>query len=137
MDTGPNFLAVFQREPNIVALKAGEILFKAGDASKHMFAVLTGTVRISDGEIVYEEVAAGGIVGEMALIDHEPRSATVRAVTDCTLAKIDEERFLFLIHRTPMFALDMMRLLTYRLRKMDALTKEPPVAPTTKRAGAG
>lgn len=124
MDTGPNFLAVFKREPNTVTLKPGEVLFHAGDASKHMFAVLAGRVRISDGDIVYEEVAAGGIVGEMALIDHEPRSATVTAVTDCTLAKIDEERFLFLVHRTPSFALDMMRLLTFRLRKMDALTKE-------------
>jgi CRP-like cAMP-binding protein len=136
MDTGPNFLAVFKGEPNVVELKAGEVLFKAGDPSQHMFAVLSGTVRISDGEIVYEEVAPGGIVGEMALIDHEPRSATVSAVTDCSLAKIDEQRFLFLIHRTPIFALDMMRLLTFRLRKMDALTKETRAEHSTKRAGA-
>ena len=121
MDTGPNFLAVFKSEPNLITLKAGTTLFRAGDPARYMFAVLSGKLRIFEGATVYEDVGAGGIVGEMALIDHEPRSATVTALSDCTLATIDEARFLFLVHRTPSFSLDMMRLLTFRLRKMDAL----------------
>ena len=124
MDTGPNFLTIFKNEPVTVRLKAGDVLFKYGDVAKYMFAVLSGTVRVTNGKIVYEEVSAGGVVGEMALIDHEPRSAMVTAMTDCTLAQIDEARFLFLVHRTPSFALDMMRLLTFRLRKMDTLANE-------------
>ena len=62
-------------------------------------------------------------MGEMALIDHGPRSATVTASTDCTLAEIDEKRFLFLVQQTPMFALSVMRLLSQRLRRMNAMIK--------------
>ena len=124
MDTGPNFLPIFKREPYIVTRKSGEVLFKIGDPATYMYAVLSGTLRVGSNNMVYEEVSAGGIVGEMALIDHEPRSATVTAITDCTLAEITEQRFLFLVHRTPSFALDMMRLLTFRLRKMDAFVGE-------------
>ena len=57
----------------------------------------------------------------MALIDGSPRSATVTASTDATLAAIDEKRFLFLVHQTPGFALKVMRLLVGRLRKTTAL----------------
>ena len=124
MDTGPNFLSIFKREPYVVTRKSGEVLFRTGDAATHMYAVLSGTVRVGSDKVVYEDVPAGGIVGEMALIDHEPRSATVTALTDCTLAEIDEARFLFLVHRTPSFALDIMRLLTFRLRKMDVIAGE-------------
>jgi CRP-like cAMP-binding protein len=124
MDTGPNFLAFFTHEPNIVTRKSGQLLFQTGDSAKSMFAVLSGKLRIGSGDMTYEEVSAGGIVGEMALIDHEPRSATVTAITDCTLAEIDEKRFLFLVHRNPIFALEMMRLLSYRLRKMDAFVSK-------------
>jgi CRP-like cAMP-binding protein len=55
----------------------------------------------------------------MALIDHGPRSATVTASTDCTLAEIDEKRFLFLVQQTPIFALNVMRTLSHRLRRMN------------------
>jgi CRP-like cAMP-binding protein len=59
-------------------------------------------------------------MGEMALIDSQPRSATAVALTDCSLAVIDEKRFLFMVHETPFFALDIMRILAERLRQMNA-----------------
>ncbi len=119
----PNFLGIFSRERNIVTVKAGEALFRAGDPGECMYAVLSGEARIADGNVVYEELSPGGIVGEMALIDHAPRSATVTAVTDCTLAEIDEKRFLFLVQQTPSFALNVMRVLSHRLRRMNSLVK--------------
>jgi len=57
----------------------------------------------------------------MALIDHAPRAATVTALTDSTLAEIDEKRFLFLTQQTPSFALNVMRVLSQRLRRMNAM----------------
>jgi len=57
-----------------------------------------------------------GIFGEMALIDDSPRSATVVALTDVTVAPIKEEQFLFLVKHMPMFALKVMRVLAKRLR---------------------
>lgn len=123
VDGEPNFLSLFSRERNVVTLKPGETLFKKDDAAHYMYAVLSGNLRIGDGNIIYEEVSAGGIVGEMALVDHAPRSATVTATTDCTLAEIDEKRFLFLVQQTPMFALNLLRLLSHRLRQMNTLLK--------------
>jgi CRP/FNR family transcriptional regulator, cyclic AMP receptor protein len=122
MDSEPNFLGLFSREPNVIVLRSGESLFKKGDpAQSTMYVVLSGEVRIGDGNVVLETVAPGGIVGEMALIDGSPRSATITAVADATLAAIDEKRFLFLVHQTPGFALKVMRLLVGRLRRTTAL----------------
>jgi len=119
----PNFLGIFSREQNLVHLKPGEVLFRVGDAAECMYVLLAGEARIGDGNIVYEELSPGGIVGEMALIDHAPRSATVTAISECSFAAIDEKRFLFLVEQTPRFALNLMRLLSHRLRRMNALVK--------------
>ncbi len=123
VESEPNFLGIFSRERNLMTVKAGEVLFRAGDPAECMYVVLSGQARIGDGNVVFEELSPGGIVGEMALIDHAPRSATVTAVTDCTLAEIDEKRFLFLVQQTPSFALNLMRLLSHRLRRMNSLVK--------------
>ena len=122
-DREPNFLGLFSREPHVLALKSGETLFQKGDPARSMYVVLTGELRIGDGNAIYDRLTEGGVVGEMALIDHGPRSATVTASTDCTLAEIDEKRFLFLVQQTPMFALSIMRLLSQRLRRMNSMVK--------------
>jgi CRP/FNR family cyclic AMP-dependent transcriptional regulator len=118
--TDPNFLPLFARERNVVSLKAGEVLFRNGDQARCMYVVLSGALRIGDGNVVYEDISAGSIVGEMALIDHGPRSATVTATSDATLAEIDEKRFVFLVERTPHFALNVMRMMSQRLRHQNA-----------------
>jgi CRP/FNR family transcriptional regulator, cyclic AMP receptor protein len=122
-DGDPNFLGLFSRERNVATLKAGDTLFNKGDPPQFMYVVLSGELRIGIDNLVYESVPPGGIVGEMALIDHEPRSATVTAVSDCIVAEIDEKRFLFLVQQTPTFALNVMRLLSHRLRRMNELIK--------------
>ena len=55
----------------------------------------------------------------MALIDNEPRSATAIAVTDTELVPVSEKQFLFLVSQTPHFALNVMRVLAERLRKIN------------------
>ena len=52
----------------------------------------------------------------MALIDRSPRSATVVAATDAIIVPVGEKQFLFLVSRTPHFALNVMRVLAQRLR---------------------
>ena len=120
----PSFLGLFRNEDNLVHLKAGEVLFHKGDPAANMYVVLSGEIRIGDGNKIFAQLTSGGLVGEMALIDHAPRAATVTAVTDCTLAVVDEKRFLFLTQQTPSFALNVMRVLSQRLRHMDAVVSE-------------
>jgi CRP-like cAMP-binding protein len=115
----PNFLGLFAREGDVVTLKSGEKLFQRGDIAKHGYVLLEGELRIGEGNATLEQVSPGAMVGEMALVDHEPRSATVTALTDCKLARFDEKRFLFLVQQTPSFALNVIRLISHRLRRMN------------------
>ena len=104
-----------------VRYAAGDVIFAEGDKGDAMFVVRTGEVTIERGGRVMETLSGGGVFGEMALIDGLPRSATVRAKTDCEVAPINEKTFLFLVHETPFFAIAVMRTLADRLRRMDEL----------------
>ena len=103
----------------------GEALFEKGEPGRLMYAVKTGDLQILDGNYVYETVSAGGIVGEMAMVDGSPRSATVCAIKPSTVIPIDERRFLFMVQQTPFFALRVMGVMTTRLRAMNERGKAP------------
>jgi CRP/FNR family transcriptional regulator, cyclic AMP receptor protein len=120
----PNFLGLFKSSEDVVTLKSGECLFSKGDPADRMYVVLSGELHVGDGNLIFERLSPGSMMGEMGLIDHAPRAATVTAQSDCTLAEIDEKRFLFLVQQTPSFALNVLRLLSQRLRRMDALVSE-------------
>lgn len=107
-------------ETPLKSLPPGEVVFAQGDVGDVMFVVIDGEVDILlDGKLI-ETVRAGGVVGEMALIDAGPRSATAISRTRCLLSPVDERRFVDLICREPEFALTVMRVLARRLRRMDA-----------------
>jgi CRP-like cAMP-binding protein len=96
--------------------KAGDIIFREGDAARELFVIKSGEVRIQIGNRTISEFASNSIFGEMALIDNEPRSATAIAITDVELVSVSEKQFLFLVSQTPYFALKVMRALAQRLR---------------------
>ena len=98
------------------SFKAGDIIFRQGDPAEELFVIKSGQVEIRLGNRVLHTVPELGIFGEMALIDHSPRSATAVARTDVTLVPVGEKQFLFLVSRTPHFALNVMRTLAQRLR---------------------
>lgn len=70
------------------------------------------------GEVV-EQSEPGALLGEMALIDDSPRTATVAASEASRLAKVDQQRFNFIIQQNPFFAKHVMRELVERLRRMN------------------
>jgi len=86
-----------------------------------MYVLVYGEARILIGGREIERLRPGAVVGEMSLVDHEPHSATVEAVTDCEFACVDERRFNFLVTETPGFALELMRIMAHRLRAMNRL----------------
>lgn len=114
-----DFLGLFSSETDVTTLQPGQELFRKGDAGRHMYVVKAGALQVIDGNQVFETVSPGGIVGEMALISDEPRSATVRAVTETVVVPIDERRFSFMTQRTPFFALRVMKVMSARLRAMN------------------
>jgi len=110
-------ISLFRKASDAVPHAAGQTIFREGDNGEHMYAVVTGEVEIvTDGKVL-ETVGEGGVFGEMALIDRNPRSASAIAKTDCSVVGVDEKRFQFLVQQTPFFAIQMMRILAGRLRR--------------------
>lgn len=101
------------------AFDAGELIFERGDPATCMYVVAEGEVEVAIGARELETIGPAGIFGELALITQEPRSATARARTACRVVEIPEARFTRLVQETPYFALEVMRVLTRRLRRRD------------------
>ena len=99
--------------------KAGEVIFKEGEQGSEFFVIQSGKVDIQLGNRLLGSLADHDIFGEMALIDPAPRSATAIAKTDVKLVPVGEKQFLFLVSRTPHFALNVMRTLARRLRSQN------------------
>jgi len=93
--------------------KAGEIIFKQGDAGRELFVVKSGKVELRVGSHVLDTLSSQNIFGEMALIDAAPRSATAVAITDVTLVTVGHAQFMSLASE---FALNVMREISRRLR---------------------
>ncbi len=96
--------------------KAGEIIFKEGEPAAEFFVIQSGEVDIQFGNRLLGTLGDLDIFGEMALIDAAPRSATAVARTNVKIVPVGEKQFLFLVSRTPHFALNVMRTLARRLR---------------------
>jgi CRP-like cAMP-binding protein len=115
-------------------LDEGQALFEEGQpANGLMYVVRTGTVVLRSGRKVLETVGPGGILGEMALIDPAPRSATAVAGAGCTVSAVTEPLFHKLVKNVPGLALELMRIFSRRLRR---LTHTPPVSVTPRRPAA-
>ncbi len=110
-------LNLFQYVKDFKTIPAGEMLFSEDDTGTEMYVIIEGEVDVSYAGRFLETVGPGGLVGEMALIDHKTRSATVTAKTDCKVVAIDERRFSFMVQETPHFALEVMKIMTDRMRR--------------------
>ena len=119
-------LKLFRNAPEVIAVSAGNYVFRMGETAKVMYLIIEGEVELMLGDTVVETAGEGSFIGEMALIEDEPRSASARARGDCRVFPIDEARFQLLVKETPFFALQMMKTLAQRLRKMDARLGDKP-----------
>jgi CRP-like cAMP-binding protein len=109
----------FKNQDNAVEYKAGDIIFAEGaESDATMYAVREGTVEIVLKGAVIDTIEEGQFFGEMSLVDTAPRSATARAKTDAKIIPVDRSRFLFLVHETPTFALQVMHVMAERLRRL-------------------
>lgn len=118
---------LFSHESNPVRLAPAAVLFRSGEPADGMLVVLEGTLEVLVGDTVVERATRGAILGEMALIDQSPRSATVVACDDTTLVKLDLARFQRLVQQHPFFATHVMKVLADRIRLKDrSLNQEKP-----------
>lgn len=98
---------------------AGSKILGPGKLSRVMYVVKKGVIAVQIQGVTVEQISAGSIFGEMGIVDPRPHSASVFAVTDVNLYVINEEQFLKLVSKTPLFALRVMRILARRIRAMN------------------
>jgi CRP-like cAMP-binding protein len=113
------FFDLFRHDPNMLEVPAGQAIFHEGEVGEVMYVLLAGHAEVRLEGTVLEELGPGDILGEMAVIAPDRRSATVVATTNCTLAVIDQKRFRFLVEETPHFAIEVMSVMARRLRQCD------------------
>ena len=99
--------------------QSGERIFVEGDEGSVMYVVRSGSVAILSAGEVLETVRPDETFGELSLIDGSPRGASAIAREETEAAVIDERAFNFLVERKPAFALDLLRRLSLRLRRMN------------------
>lgn len=98
------------------------VVLEGDDSVQALYLIASGSVQVymsgADGrETILSFLERGDFFGEMSLIDGEPRSASVRTVTDAQLLIIHRESFLQLIRQTPEIAMGLLSELSKRLRK--------------------
>lgn len=116
-----NLVELFRHQVDLQEIPAGQVLFKEGERGNFMYVLMSGTAEIIVRNRVMETAEAGALVGEMGILDDSTRSATVLAKSDCKFLPIERERFLFLVHQKPEFAMHVMRVMADRLRRTDAI----------------
>ena len=105
-------------------LREGEVLFRAGDVGDGCYRIQTGLVKVVVASQLGEErtislLRPGAIVGELSVIDGGPRSASVIAVTDCSLSFFSRAKFQTYIDSHPELTSYLVRTLARRLREAD------------------
>lgn len=100
----------------------GEILVRQGDVGDVMYVIQEGEVEIvherNGQETVLAVVTEGGLVGEMAIFLHEPRSATVRAKGRVRALTVDKKNFLRRVNEDPSIAFRIVEMLSKRVREL-------------------
>jgi len=121
----------------------GEIVARQGDVGDCLFVVQDGRVEIvvdqHGSEVVLRSAGRNEVLGEMAIFEHQPRSATIRASGRARILTLDKRNFLRRINEDPSLAFRMIETMSHRVRELShevvelrsALdgrgTTEPPV----------
>jgi CRP-like cAMP-binding protein len=102
-------------------LQPGQALFRKGDAGDALYIIDDGWLKIvtedaQGGELVLNRCGPGEMIGEMSLLDEEPRSAGVVALKDADVLELRRDEFLDVLNQRPDLAISVIRDVSSRLR---------------------
>ena len=103
------------------AFAVDQVIFKEGDVGHYAYLVQSGTVRIYRGDVdvranVLGEIGKGGLFGEMALIDDEPRMASAKAIEPTVLIQVNRAQFQEKLKGVDPFIRALLQILTIHVR---------------------
>jgi hypothetical protein len=99
-----------------IEVAVGETIFHKGDLGDSLYIIITGKLRVDDGDHLLNYLDESDVFGEMALLDAEPRVASVTAVEPTRLLRLDQGPFYELIVDRPEVAIGLIHVLTGHLR---------------------
>lgn len=108
----------------VLEIKAGEYLMRDGEESTQMYYLQSGSLAVckvkGSAEQQIGTIYSGELVGEMSFLDQEPRSASVKAISDAKLMVIPHEKFEQFFHGQPAWYKALINTLLERLRKANS-----------------
>lgn len=119
-------------------LKAKEVLFRKGDPGNQLFGILAGSLKVmavgADGkDVVFGLMRPGEVLGEIALLDSEPRSATVVAVEATNLVTLHRRDFVPFLEKHPQAAIGLAAVLAARVRRLSERAEDRQTLPLPAR----
>lgn len=100
-----------------IEFPSGKVFIHEKDTGEELFIIIEGEVEILKGKKVIETLSNGSCIGELSIIDREPRSASVRTKKKTRLLSINRKDFLLTVKQNPAIAINIMQVITQRLRK--------------------
>ena len=114
-----NIRKLFRDWDTVEELEAGTVIFSEREPAEVVYVILEGKVELTLRGASLGAEGEGGIIGELAAIDTETRSATATALSNVRLAAVDREQFRKLVKKNPGFSLHAMTAFANRLRAVD------------------
>jgi len=102
-----------------IRCEQNHVIFKEGDHGNSMFVIISGKVDVIQNDHSITQLERGTCIGEMALLDQEPRSADAITLEESVLLKIDQEGFFQLMASNPEIMKQIVKILTQRVRSMN------------------
>ena len=102
-----------------VVISAGTMIVDQGQTGREAFVLLKGSATVRRNGKKVATLGPGAVIGELSLLDHGPRTATVTADTDCTMLVISQRQFLGVIDAIPALAHKLLATLAGRIRELD------------------
>jgi CRP/FNR family cyclic AMP-dependent transcriptional regulator len=102
-----------------ITMPAGSLIVDQGQTGREAFIVLEGTVTVRRNGKKVASLGPGTVVGELSLLDHGPRTATVTCETDCVLMLITQRHFSAVLDDVPALSHKLLASLAGRIRELD------------------
>ncbi|HWL43920.1 MAG TPA: cyclic nucleotide-binding domain-containing protein [Ilumatobacter sp.] len=112
-------LQLIAKSADEITVASGTVLVDQGQTGREAFLVLEGTVGIKRNGRKVATLGPGAIVGELALLDHGPRTATAVCESDATLLVVDRRNFLSIVESSHTLTSRLLEYLASRIRELD------------------
>ena len=102
-----------------VSMPAGSLIIDQGQMGREAFVILEGTATVKRNGKKVATAGPGNIVGDLSLLDHGPRTATVTCDTDCKLLVLSQRTFLAVVDDVPALSHKLLGSLANKIRELD------------------